>query len=97
MLPISRCFNSHVLNLCQQAMYLEKLTAIVKQYLPESLAAAVSVGNFERGCLTLVITDPIWATELRFCLASLRDQLRTKEKLYQLTSIKIIGDGFSRR
>lgn len=90
MRPINRCFDRQMLNLCQQAMYLEKLTAVVRGYLPESLAPAVSVGKFEKGCLALVITDQIWATELRYCLPSLRDDLRSREKLHKLINITIV-------
>lgn len=84
--------NKTLEQLCHHAMYLEKVDEVVQCYLPDSIKAQCQVAAFNKGCLTLLIKDSVWATQLRYALPTLRDQLRTKAGLYQLTSIKISID-----
>lgn len=86
---INRCLNKQLAELCHRAVQLDELNLKVNQYLPETLRAHCHVGSFSKGCLLLVVDKPDWATELRYCLPDLRDQLRKKAGVYQLVSIKI--------
>lgn len=87
---IRDCFNKKFSKICKQAQNLNELTAIVKHYLPEFLHLHCRVTSFQNGCLILVTSNAAWASQLRYVLPDLRDQLRAEEKWYQLTSIKIV-------
>jgi hypothetical protein len=71
---------------------LENLNIKIKEFLPKTLQYRCKVSSFISGTLTLIADDPVWTTELRYCLPSLRDNLRKSAGLYQLTSIKINMD-----
>ena len=86
---IARCLNNKLIGLCEKTLELEWLNTLMTKYLPEDLHVHCKVGSFNRGCLLLVIDDPIWSTKLRFLLPELRDQLRKEANLYKLVSIKI--------
>lgn len=90
MRSINECTNNQLQNICSQVMQLEKLNVILKKSLPNNLVDNCYAASFTRGTLIIAITDPTWATELRFLLPQLRDQLRKDGKIYQLSSIKII-------
>lgn len=89
MRPINRCLNNQLLEICQRAVKLDSIDSKLKQYLPVHLAEYCQAGSFNKGCLTITTTSAAWATELRYSLPVLRDQLRKEAGLYQLTSIKI--------
>jgi hypothetical protein len=89
MRPITHCLNPTLTAICKQSLELESLSAIIHHYLPESYRSCCTVGSFNKGCLTLVVSDPAWASELRFHLPQLRDHLRQQAKLHQLITIKI--------
>ena len=89
MRKISHCLNPALTSICKRAIELESLTVMIQAYLPEHCRGACSVGSFNKGCLTLVLNDPKWASELRYRLPELRDQLRQNQGLYQLGSIKL--------
>ena len=84
---INQCFNKQLLNICKRSMVLDELNHKVLNLLPENMRTHCSVGSFDKGCLLLVITEHAFASELRFYLPTLRDELRTAG-LYQLLSIK---------
>jgi len=86
---INRCLNKQLADICHRAVQLDELNLKVKQLLPESLRAHCHVGSFGKGCLLLVVDKAEWATELRYGLPELRDNLRQKAGIYQLSSIKI--------
>ena len=86
---ITRCLNSKLTTICQQAIKLEELNAKINQYLPEELREQCTVGSFNNCCLVLVISNPEWALQLRYSLPELRDTLRRDAGLHQLASIKI--------
>lgn len=86
---ITDCFNSSVNMLLKKASELETLNTIVQQYFPEAAHIPCKVGSFNQGCLVLLVSDPGWATQLRFSLPALRDRLRQEAGLHQLSSIKI--------
>ena len=86
---ITRCLNPQLAEMCQRAIKLEELNVKVNAYLPESIRDQCHVGSFNNSCLVLVTTDPVWATQLRYCLPDLRDKLRTNAGIHQLASIKI--------
>ena len=88
MLRINQCFDNQLLQLCQQAVQVEQLNNKIKGFLAKPLANYCQVGAFNRGCLVITVQNAAWATELRYKLPELRDQLR-KAGLFQLTSIKI--------
>ena len=86
---ITRCLNSKLTAICQQAIKLEELNAKINQYLPEELREQCTVGSFNNCCLVLVLRNPEWALQLRYSLPELRDTLRRDAGLHQLASIKI--------
>lgn len=86
---ITRCLNSKLVDICQRAIKLEELKAIVLQYIPEELQNHCYVTSFNNGCLNLTTHDAIWASQLRYALPNLRDKLRGEAGIYHLASIKI--------
>ncbi|GGI88641.1 DUF721 domain-containing protein [Legionella impletisoli] len=86
---INRCLNSKLQEICNHALKLESINQMVKTYLPASMKDHCYVGNFKNGCLKLILTEPIWGSELRYSLPELRDTLRREAGLFQLTSIKL--------
>ena len=86
---ITDCFNSTVNTLVKRATEIDKLDNIVQQYFPEAAHIPCKVGSFNQGCLVLLVSDPGWASQLRFSLPILRDSLLQYSGLHQLSSIKI--------
>lgn len=86
---INHCLNGKLVTICQQSLQLEALNTKLKAYLPEALQSHCFVGSFNKGCLVLIINDPVWGSLLRYCLPELRDKLRSAAGLYQLVSIKV--------
>jgi hypothetical protein len=84
---INQCLNKQLLSICQRAIDLDELNHKVLSHLPENLRSRCTVASFNKGCLLLVIADAAHASELRFCLPTLRDDLRAAG-LHQLISIK---------
>ncbi|WP_133130390.1 DciA family protein [Legionella yabuuchiae] len=87
--PINRCLNAKLVEICNHAMKLETVNQIIKSYLPSSMKDYCSVGSFNNGCLKLILTEQIFASELRYSLPNLRDTLRREAGLFQLASIKL--------
>ncbi|MDP3559804.1 MAG: DciA family protein [Legionellaceae bacterium] len=85
---IHDCFNPTLQALCHRAKEMEAWTKLLKTHLPMPLSEYCHVGSFLQGSLTIVLKDPVWATELRYYLPALRDKLRTSG-IFQLASIKI--------
>ncbi len=86
---IHRCLNNRLREICQRTVQLEALQLQLSSSLPEALQAHCQVGSFTRGCLVIVTTDAVWASQLRYSVPELRDKLRREAKLYQLSSIKV--------
>ena len=86
---INRCLNTRLIQICQRTVQLEELTSKLYNYLPASLQAHCHVGSFNGGCLVIVVSDPVWASQLRYSLPDLRDKLRGEAGVYQLSSIKV--------
>ncbi len=89
MRKINRCTNRVLQDICEQAIRLEDLKLKVNEFLPEFLQAYCSVASFVKGCLTIITTDPVWATQLRYSIPELRDKLRKEAGIFNLTSIKV--------
>jgi hypothetical protein len=68
---------------------LEELNSKLYGYLPQALQEHCQVGSFNRGCLVIVVTDSVWASQLRYSIPELRDKLRSEAGIYQLSSIKV--------
>lgn len=86
---INRCLNKQLADLYQQAIQLDELNHQLALYLPPTLRTGCSIGSFIKGCLVIVASNAGVATELRYYLPTLRDQLRKEAGLYQLLSIKV--------
>jgi len=86
---INRCLNKQLLTICQQAVQLDDLNLKLSKYLPAQIREHCKIGSFTKGALLIITDDPVWATELRYCIPALRDTLRKEAGLYQLISIKI--------
>lgn len=87
---INRCLNTKLQELCQRAIQLETLNKELCNHLPLSLKDHCRVGSFSTGCLTLIVSDAVWASQLRYFLPELRDKLRSETGLYQLVTIKVV-------
>lgn len=88
MRSISHCLNKQLIDLCQRSLHLEELSTKLSQFLPDELAKECQVGSFNKGCLLITTTNAAWASQLRYAIPELRDNLR-KAGLPQLLSIKI--------
>ena len=86
---INECFDKQLSTLYKQLLEIEQLNELVKQFLPGTLQSCCRVTHFNQGRLNIGISEAALATELRFFLPTLRDQLRQKAGLYQLTSLNI--------
>ena len=92
MRQITKCFDPKISSLYQEAAALETLTSRVKKHLnagskqKERLPCVVS--RFHQGEMTISVSDPVWATRLRYELPSLRDKLR-QEGLHHLSTIRV--------
>ena len=89
MRKITECLNPALKSLCQRAIELESLTAIVQDYCKPFTSAPCAVASLNKGCLVIVVDDALAATELRYQLPALRDHLRSTIGLHQLVTIKI--------
>ncbi len=87
---IRDCFGAKFNSLCIQASQLSAYNTTLQRYLPEPLHPYCWIVSFQNGCLAIGVADSSWASQLRYLLPELRDQLRSQEKWYQLTSIKIV-------
>ena len=74
MRQISKCLNSKLSHICLEAIKLEELSHL---------------GSFRAGKLILITASSAWATSLRYFAPELRDTLRSKGKLHQLTTVEI--------
>lgn len=86
---INQCLNPHLIEICKRAVQLEEINSKLYPLLPPTLQAHCQVGSFTNGCLVIVVSDAVWASELRYSLPALRDALRKEAGIYQLSSIKI--------
>ena len=86
---ISKCINSKLSQICMEAIKLEELSHLVLLHLPPELQHHCQVGSFRAGKLILITANSAWATSLRYFVPELRDTLRSKAKLHQLTSIEV--------
>ena len=86
---INRCLNTQLLDICQRTVQLEELNSKLLGYLPQVLQEHCHVGSFNRGCLVIVVSDSVWASQLRYNIPELRDKLRGEAGIYQLSSIKV--------
>ena len=89
MRAISHCLNKQLADICQRSVQLEELSNKLAQFLPSELVQQCHVGSYNKGCLILMTTNAVWASQLRYALPELRDKLRTEAKMYQLSSIKV--------
>ena len=88
MKSIRYCLNKQLAELCKRSVQLEELTEKINALLPSDLAPYCKVSSFNKGCLLLIAANAVWASQLRYAVPELRDQLR-KAVMYQLISIKI--------
>lgn len=88
---IGQCLNPQLQTLYQKVVQLDKINDLLKHHIPSPLNKNCRAGWFNLSCLVIVVTNASWATELRYLLPELRDQLR-KKGLYQLSSLKIAID-----
>lgn len=89
---IRDCFSTKFNSLCSQASKLTAYNTTIQRYLPALLHPHCRIISFQNGCLVLGVPDSSWASQLRYLLPELRDQLRAQENWYQLTSVKIVID-----
>ena len=86
---ISQYLSKPLLEIAEQAVQLKGLNAKLQALLHEPLRDHCQIGSFNKGCLVITTTDAAWATQLRYEIPRLRDELRAKAGLYKLLSIQI--------
>lgn len=84
---INHCLNTRLIDICKRAIQLDELNTKLQAFLPNELKAHCQVGSFNLGCLTIIVDDAVWSSQLRYLLPNLRDHMRTAG-VYQLTSAK---------
>jgi hypothetical protein len=89
MKSIRYCLNKQLADICQRSVQLEELIEKINHLLPTELAPHCKVSSFNKGCLILIASDAVWASQIRYALPELRDKLRKEAGLYQLSSIKV--------
>lgn len=89
---INRCLNPQLVEICLQSFQVDKLNDIFLSMLPEYLRSYCRVASFVRGKLVISVSDATFATELRYLLPSIRDNLRKDHQLYQLIQCDIVID-----
>lgn len=87
---IINCLNHELAGLYRHSAKLKALEDAIKKYLPKHLATIIQLASYEKGVLVIAMKDQAASTELRYKLPDLRDELRNKESLYTLRTIKII-------
>lgn len=92
MRKVNQCLNKQLISLCHKSMQIESLNEQIKCYLPSDVQNHCRVSSFEKGILTFVTDDAVWASQLRYALPEIRDRLRKEAGIYQLVSTKIIID-----
>jgi len=86
---IDKCLNDKLVKIYQHSVKINELNYMLSDFIPEALRKHFTVGSFDKGCLILITTDSVWASQLRYYLPELRDRLRKEAGIYQLGSIKI--------
>jgi hypothetical protein len=86
---IHRYMNQSLQSICKRVLQLEELDAKLQAVLPSMLQGKCHVKSFNQNCLSIIAVDPVWATQLHYCLPEIRDKLRKEAGIYQLTSIKV--------
>lgn len=89
MLHISKCFNQNMINIQSQVEKIRELQKLIVDYIPAEMQNICKIASFNNGCLILQVDDSIWASQLRFLIPEIRDNLRKNHNLYQLSNIKI--------
>ena len=89
MKSIRYCLNKQLADICQRSVQLEELVEKIKHLLPTELAPYCKVSSFNKGCLILIASDAVWASQIRYAIPELRDKLRKEAGMYQLSSIKV--------
>lgn len=89
MRKIQQCFTPELTKILHHVSNLEQINNLVQAFLPPSLQPYCYISQFVNGRLKIAVRDISVATELRFFLPTLRDLLRQKAGLVQLTSITI--------
>lgn len=88
MKSIKYCLNKQLADICQRSVQLEELSEKINAFLPQELATQCHASSFTKGCLVLVTANATWASQIRYAIPQLRDQLRAAG-MYQLLSIKV--------
>ena len=84
------CINSNLVNIYQKSIDVDQLSNKVLPLLPKHLQSYVTIASFEKGTLVLAYKNSSIANELRYLVPELRDTLRQKAQMHQLTQIKLI-------
>lgn len=84
------CINPNILGLYKKSADLEHVSHKILKHLPEKMLGEVKIASFDKGLLVLSYNKQAIASELRYLIPELRNNLRVKEKLYNIVNIKII-------
>lgn len=86
---LSACLNPSLRALKEQVDKLNKMDAQLQHLMPDMMHTVCFVVDYQKGCLTLGVTDAVWMTTLRYELPALRDRLRQEAGWHGLTSIQL--------
>ena len=91
---VNRCLNPKLVDICLQSFQVDKINDLFLTMLPEHLHTHCRVASFVRGKLVIGVSDATFATELRYLIPSIRDNLRRDHQLYQLIQCDIVIDDY---
>lgn len=87
---ISKCFNRSIVQIKEQVDKLQDIQRVIINYIPKDMQNICKISSFHNGCLVLTVEDSIWASQIRFLIPEIRDNLRKNHNFYELSSIKIM-------
>jgi hypothetical protein len=67
--------------------HLKQIEQLLNGHLDDKLAKHYQIANLENNCLTVITEKAIWATQFRFQIPQLLNQLRQHPEFYQLKHI----------
>lgn len=79
--------NKSILNILAHIQQLQELNSIMARYLPPDVANHCKVVKLDRDCLIVLTENGNWATQLRFQIPELLQQLRQHPLLAKLSGI----------
>lgn len=84
--------NTTLAKLIKKTQSTKNLATIFKSMLDVNLTKNCTFANFEGTVLTVLVTNPSWATKLRYAIPDIIKNLRTQPEFATITNIRYIVD-----